>query len=52
VFGAVSAIVIFGALYYISQKFLSIDGKSKIVYSLSLAILLNPVWLFYTGILS
>jgi hypothetical protein len=51
-FAMVSAVVIFGSLYYVSHRFLSIDGKPKIIYSLSLAIILNPVWLFYFGILS
>lgn len=52
IFAIVSAVIIFSALYYISKRFLSIDGKPKIVYSLTLAILLNPVWLFQLGILT
>lgn len=46
VFATLSLFTVFGIGYFYTTSLLALDGKHKIIYSLILAILINPAWLF------
>lgn len=52
IFGLFALILIFAAVFFFAHRFLFVDPKHKIVYSLTLAGLFNPAWLFIFGIIS
>lgn len=49
VFGLSAFGLIFVSSYLLSGYFLKLKGKEKILYSLALAVIINPVWYFLLG---
>ncbi len=50
VFAAVSMVLIFGFNFFISEKFLGISGKHKVLYCFALSVIINPTWFSVLGI--
>jgi len=51
IYGLVAGFLVFGVLYFVSHKFLEFGTRDRIIYSLLVAIIINPVWLSVLGII-
>lgn len=49
VYGIVAGILLFGTLYFVSHRFLEFETRDRIIYSLLVAIIVNPVWFSVLG---
>lgn len=46
IFAVTSFVLLFGANYFIAEKMLGYTDKHKVLYSLLLAVIINPTWYF------
>lgn len=51
IFGALSAFSLFLAFYFVFSRFLEFKTRDRIVYSMLIAIIVNPIWLSVLGII-
>ena len=49
IFGTSAFMLIFVSTYFLSSYSLKLKGKEKIIFSLALAVIINPVWYFLLG---
>lgn len=49
VYGVVAGVLLFVTLYLVSHRFLEFESRDRIIYSLLLAIIVNPVWFSVLG---
>lgn len=47
---AVSALMVFGAFYLICEKLFGFSRLNRVLYSITLAFILNPVWIVALGV--
>lgn len=46
IFAVTSFVLIFGSNYFLAEKLLGLTGNHKVLYSLVLAVIINPTWYF------
>lgn len=51
VFALVSLLLIFGFNYFLCEKLFGLTGSHKLIYSLTLGVIINPAWLSLLGVL-